>query len=88
MPVPGATWQAGVTPGSYGWRVTVDGEPCPMAYAALPGPKGWAKVYVAEAPRRNGQGGEGMATTEYVGGRDTVYGVVRLVRGDADYATS
>ena len=44
-----ATWQAGVTPESWRFKVLLNGEPVVSALAALEGPDGW--VIAAAEPR-------------------------------------
>ena len=50
VPIAGAVWQAGISPGNANLRVLLDGEPVPLAIAAKPGPRGWVKRY--DDPRR------------------------------------
>lgn len=75
-----ADWQAGITPGNERLRVTLDGEPVPMAFAAASGPNGWVREFVAQ-----GSGQQCQHTTDSITGERTRRGHVRIVGGDRAY---
>jgi hypothetical protein len=47
--IPGAQWQAGVTPESHRFRVLLDGEPMPLAFAAS-SDGGWVICFLDAEP--------------------------------------
>jgi hypothetical protein len=64
VPVEGATWQAGVTPGNASLRVFIDGEPAPLVFAANPA-EGWALSFIV----RNDSYGDFLRGTRRLTGR-------------------
>ena len=73
--IPGATWQAGVTPGNENLKVLLDGEPCRDAIAASD-VDGWVVV------QTYGDLEDGTISP-FHGGTKRLAGRVTIVRGDA-----
>jgi hypothetical protein len=77
-PIPDATWQAGVTPNNSRYRVLLNGEPQPLAFAASIR-RGWVKLYQL----RNGRY-ESDQIQQLAGGAavETRHGHVEVIPGD------